>query len=650
MKKILLSTALLTHSLLVGAEEIDLDALFSLDIEQLQDIKVVTATKSEESINSVPSTVRVITDKMIKERGYLSLEDAISDLPGMQFRNIQGFNSYTFMRGAPNQNNLILMMVDGVVINELNSGGFYGGNQYDISSIKKIEVVYGPGSALYGTNAVSGVINIITYEADDEKAQGDFVSATIGSFNSKSVHARSTHYDKESELGYTLSAMYKTTDKTDLGGADGADNWSDDMENFEEDISITAKLKYKDLTLGMIFQDKKASMTTYNKSVGTDYYDKNTLWHIYFANIWAKHDWKINEDISLNSMLYYRNATVADDTVASVETGTTNKQTGFYRPNSLIGVEERLTYTAIENLNLTLGLVREEERLSSGFSRTYSNSYLLKPQAPTKPDILSSSLTSIYLQGTYNLNDTLNLIAGMRYEDSSIYDSVTTPRVSLVYNNDDTTVKLIYAEAFRAPKPWDYTDGTGNTGLLPEEMTSYELFIGQSLSDSFKVDMTFYQNTIDNKLTKDTVANKWINQGKLVVYGAEASFNYIVEKSKYFLNYTYTDSKDEDGINTDEIATHVLNTGWTYKPNRDFLTHLNVNYVGAKDNPATPTQKVEDYTLANASFSYLGIDDWKIDLIVKNIFDEEYYNTSNRPVSKYRQAERSVFLKASYEF
>lgn len=648
MKKILLSTALLAHSLLVGAEEIDLDTLFSLDIEQLQDIRVVTATKSDESVNNVPSTVRVITDTMIKERGYLSLEEALADLPGMQFRNIQGFNTYSFMRGAPNQNNLILMMVDGIVINELNSGGFYGGNQYDLDSIKRIEVVYGPGSALYGTNAVSGVINIITYAADDAKAQGDFVSATVGSFNTKSVHARSTHYDEDSELGYTLSAMYKSTEKTGLGGADGADNWSDDMENFEEDLSITAKLKYKSLTLGMIFQDKQASMSTYNKSVGTDYLDKNTLWHIYFANVWAKHNWKINEEIDLNSMVYYRNATVADDTITSVETGATNKQTGFYRPNSLIGVEERLTYTGVENLNATVGFVYEEESLSAGFGRSYSTSYLIKPDAPAKPDTINNSLASVYLQANYTLTDNLNLVAGLRYEDSTSYGTVDTPRASLIYNRDDTTVKLIYAEAYRAPKPWDYTDGIGNHALLPEEMTSYELFIGQSFSDSFKVDMTLFQNIIDNKLTKDAV--KWVNQGSLVVHGVETSLNYVWEKSKYFLNYTYTDSKDGESVKTDEIATHALSAGWTYKPNKDYLTHLNVNYVGEKDNPATPTQKVEAYTLANATFSYLGVDDWKIDLMVKNIFDEEYYNTSNRPVSKYRQAERSAFLSASYEF
>jgi len=64
------------------------------------------------------------------ENGYFTLEEALSFLPGFQFRNIQGINSYVFQRGIPNQNNLTLVLVDGMQINELNSGGFYAGGQY----------------------------------------------------------------------------------------------------------------------------------------------------------------------------------------------------------------------------------------------------------------------------------------------------------------------------------------------------------------------------------------------------------------------------------------------------------------------------------------------------------------------------------------
>ena len=77
-------------------------------------------------------------------------------------------NSYVFQRGVPSQNNLIVLLVDGIQINELNSGGFYGGGQYNLSNVERIEVVYGPASALYGTNAISGIVNIITKNSSNQ--------------------------------------------------------------------------------------------------------------------------------------------------------------------------------------------------------------------------------------------------------------------------------------------------------------------------------------------------------------------------------------------------------------------------------------------------------------------------------------------------
>jgi len=124
------------------AQDSDLDEWLEMDLSELMNVKVTTATKRSQLVDKVPATVRIITDKEIQERAYYSLEDVLRDLPGFQFRDILGFNSYSFQRGAPSQNNLILVMIDGIQINELNSGGFYGGYQYNLQNIKRIEVVY----------------------------------------------------------------------------------------------------------------------------------------------------------------------------------------------------------------------------------------------------------------------------------------------------------------------------------------------------------------------------------------------------------------------------------------------------------------------------------------------------------------------------
>jgi len=120
----------------------ELEELMAMQIDGLMLIPVVSASKHYQPMNKVLATARIITAQQIVENGYQTLEDVLMDLPGFQFRNIQGFNSYVFMRGAPSQNNLILVFVDGVQINELNSGGFYGGTQYNLSIKSCLEFQY----------------------------------------------------------------------------------------------------------------------------------------------------------------------------------------------------------------------------------------------------------------------------------------------------------------------------------------------------------------------------------------------------------------------------------------------------------------------------------------------------------------------------
>lgn len=186
--KLLIFIGVITHSVNLHSQEQDLEVLLEFSLEELMNMEVVTASKKPQRLSEVPATVRVITTEQIKERGYFTLEEALSDLPGVQFRNIVGFNSYVFLRGAPSQNNLILLLVDGIQINELNSGGFYGGGQFNLSNVKRIEVVYGPASALYGTNAISGIINIITNDPKD--IQGGHASVLSGSFETRNVDFR----------------------------------------------------------------------------------------------------------------------------------------------------------------------------------------------------------------------------------------------------------------------------------------------------------------------------------------------------------------------------------------------------------------------------------------------------------------------------
>ena len=231
----------LAASLPARAQERSLDEVLDLSLADLLNLRVETALKQPYTINQVPATVRVITADQIRERGYLTLEDALADLPGFQFRNIQGFNSYVFLRGVPSQNNKLLVLVDGVQINELNSGGFYAGGQFNLAAVQQIEIVYGPASSLYGTNAVSGIVNLITRAP--ESSEGGRIGLSAGNFDTRSVDFHYGAHDPDRRLGFTLSGMYKHSDKADLGGLQGDGNWTGALDNFETDLSLDGRLR-----------------------------------------------------------------------------------------------------------------------------------------------------------------------------------------------------------------------------------------------------------------------------------------------------------------------------------------------------------------------------------------------------------------------
>jgi outer membrane receptor for ferrienterochelin and colicins len=641
---------------LLFAQEKKLDDLLDLSLEELTTIQIITASKIPQKIQDVPAAVRVITAEQIRNNGYVTLEEALSDLPGMQFRNINGYNSYVFMRGVPSQNNLILVLVDGVQINELNSGGFYGGGQYNLSDADHIEIVYGPASALYGTNAISGIINIITKNPDEHA--GLDLSALYGTFNTMNADLSYGYWNDDKKLGFRISGMVKATEKADLAETEGDNNWTNEMENFENDLSLSAKLNLKSFTAGVFYQEKKASMTTTYQSVGREYLDKNTLWDIAFINGYLKYTNDKNEKWTFNTMLYYRNATVKPNSVGDVikATDTTSgNQIAYYRPNQLVGIENQLNYKATERLMIIGGLIGEIEQLSDGFSTSSSNSQDIVPPEPKKPNQLNNKLFSYFIQVHYKLVDQLSFIGGLRHDFSSYYGQVFTPRTGLVFNENKFTVKLLYDEAFRAPKPWDYKYGIGNNDLKPEKMRSLELALSYLVMDNLSIGSSVYRNLIKDKLIKESTmaGSRWFNKNKLNTLGFELGLEYRKQAVQSYVNYTWNHSTDENDVMIPEISEHQVNMGMQYAFSNRLRCSIRGNYIGKRKNPkvisTTGSEFVDAAFVVHSTFTYSIYEHLDIQIIAKNLLDAEYYHTSNLPPDRYRQPQRTLLIQASYQ-
>jgi outer membrane receptor for ferrienterochelin and colicins len=638
------------------SDSLNYEDVLKMSLADLMNTRVVSASKSIQLVKDVPAAVRVITAEQIKDRAYFTLEEALADLPDFQFRNIVGFNSYVFMRGATSQNNLILLLVDGIQINELNSGGFYAGGQFILSDVEQIEVVYGPASALYGTNAVSGIINIITKKPE---INGGHVRVLGGNFKTGMMNFDIGRYSKSKDFGILVSGQYRTTEKADLRGSEGDNNWTNNMENFENDLSFSAKLKLKKFTAGIIYQEKRSSMTTNFRTIGDISLDKNTLWDIMFLNGWVKYTNTDHEKWKFNSTLYYRNSTVLPNTIDQIimaTDSTPGNQVGYYRPNSLAGMENQLDFYPTGRLHFTGGLITEAEVLSNGYSITYSGSQDTRPPKPPAPPLLHNYLLSYYLQANLSIARDLSVIGGIRHDFSSYYGQVLIPRLGIVFNREKFAAKALYNTAFRSPKPWDFQYGTGNPDLRPEKMKSLELIIAWQTLKELSFTGSVFNNLITDKLTKETTPtiDRWINKDKLNTTGFELSGNFNTGKLQLYADYSFNDSRDMDNVSIPEISKHTANAGFTWALIDRMKINLRANYLGERKNPfiipATGDYRIDDALIFNGCVSYSLFRCFNLSFKMNNILNAEYYHPSNRFNGRYRQPQRTFSLWLIYEF
>lgn len=154
-----------------------------LSLEEILNLEVTTALKTPGKLSNVPATIHLITHEQIVVNGYTNLEEVLDDIPELEIqkRSSAEYGNYFTLRGIYGTEKFIIMM-DGVRINSPTGTPLPISNNYPITNAKQIEIILGPASALYGVDAFTGIINIITYQGSEVK--GLQVMSSYGSFNS----------------------------------------------------------------------------------------------------------------------------------------------------------------------------------------------------------------------------------------------------------------------------------------------------------------------------------------------------------------------------------------------------------------------------------------------------------------------------------
>ncbi|OKS86814.1 TonB-dependent receptor plug domain-containing protein [Mucilaginibacter polytrichastri] len=197
---------------------------------QMQANLTSSVSKKAESIDHAPATINIITAQDILDRGYTDIEQLFHDLPGFDISRTSGLTySAMFQRGYRTAANTdrTLLLVDGVEDNEMWSNAAFITRQYPLSNIKRVEVIYGPASTIYGANAFVGVINIITKNGDDyfkqENTREDLTKLTqykvtgqFGAGNMNSKYGDVTVAVKKRDLFFSVTGRLYHADDTDL--------------------------------------------------------------------------------------------------------------------------------------------------------------------------------------------------------------------------------------------------------------------------------------------------------------------------------------------------------------------------------------------------------------------------------------------------
>lgn len=383
--------------------------IFDLSLEELMNIEVTTASKFSQKASEAPATVYVVTQQQINERNYSSLKELLMDIPQIEIQNksyAEFSDIYSINGIAGNEKFLVLM--DGIRITSNTGTGHTIDESYSLANVKQVEVILGPASSLYGADAFTGIINIITFKGYENK--GFSFSSSYGSFNttdnvlvfgagnkdiSFSLSAKYYHSDEAFIPEYYPQDFawynhYKETGEMLMFGdtvkpAIGFKQWA----TLNDAYSVHAKLNYKKIEIGYSGQFESHSSVYGYEPSATIYFDE-AVYANHVQNLYAFHSFEsksqkffLNSTVSAQDFKVYPNSLFINQF--------SNYSNGYkYERNKTIKIEEQFSYN-IEKYLVIIG----------GASYEYINAIPKTSDLPLQyNENLSFDSQNIYYPGT----------------------------------------------------------------------------------------------------------------------------------------------------------------------------------------------------------------------------------------------------------
>ena len=654
--------------------ETRLDEAFDVFDGLIKARRVKVATGEEQSIAKAPAVTSVITAQDIEAMGARSLDEVLQSVPGLQvwytFSNVSVYG----IRGATaNENRELLILVNGIRLNDAyaSSKGVDSWSGFPVSAIARIEIIRGPGSAVYGADAFAGVIDIITKTAQD--IDGSEVGIRLGSDNTRDAWIL---YGGEYN-GFDIAFM------ADFGTTDGhrrrveSDAQTVWDEVFDTDASLAPGPYASDLTTYDMRLDLAKQHWRFRAGI---HQGKDKGAGVGIAQALDPSEPQAEEKI--NADLSYHNPVFSDDW--AVEAQLSYLHTAFeieYQifPPGAFGGAYPIGYLGspaafehhvhLDFSSIYHGVKNHLIRIGSGYAnydmyktsdvRNFGiNPFTGEDISPTELVDVSDTYANFvreaskdnwyaFVQDSWTIDPHWELTTGIRYDEYSDFGNTVNPRLGLVWElRPGLVAKLLYGEAFRAPSFQEQYNqnnpiAIGNPDLGPEQIATWETAFYYRASDTLHLALNLFRYEIEDKL--DTVPIEpskfmYANTAGWKGRGGEFELRWKTGlKSSLLLNYSYQNSEDDTGATVATVpygarqavyvrGDYLLGANWYF----DVQLNWNDEWARAANDPRAA---LDGYTTLDLIVRRKDIRAGKTNFAfgVRNVFDADVRYPSPGP-------------------